>query len=201
MSAADHPTPSTPSVDVPLSVGLLSRNSLMGGAVVLLGALFFLIGLPWLATVLDANPFEAGQPYTVAESYQITPAPGWSINSESELFTTIGKSNAQLILTPAVDSEQTPQESIDLTITALENDATSSWVISEPQTFVTNNGDHGLKLIAHSETLASETWVITSGDQQITIIAQVPDAIWPNLTEELEEMVATVSPLQAGESP
>lgn len=187
-------------VTVPASVGILGRRSLLGGIVVLAGALFFIVGLPWLSQVFDENPFEAGQSYIVAESYAITPVPGWSLSGESDFFTTFEKSGATLVLTGAAPSEGIPpRDQLENSIIAFENDTTATWIIGEPTTFVTDYGTYGVSLTSHSETLATETWIISDGDLDVQIIAQVPDSIWPSITDELDIMVASVN-LTAGGS-
>lgn len=194
-SRMSNASPASENRSLPITVGLLSRRSLTGGVVVLAVALFFVLGVPAVNNAVEGeNPFEVGEPYVVAGSYQITPAQGWKLDSESELFTTIRKSGSSLILTGAVDVEgQTPEESIQLTVTAFENDQTDTWVIGEPQTFVTNAGDHGVKLVAHgSESGASESWVVSNGSRSITVIASSPESVWSSVSEDLDLMVSSI---------
>lgn len=178
----------------PISVGLLSKTSLTGGLVVLGVALFFIVALPWINQLVPGdNPFRVGEPYVVAGSYQITPEPGWEIASENELLTTITKSGASFVLLPPTEADgETLEGQINLTVQALENDASTTWVIGDPQTFVTGAGDHGLQVVAHSHDQASETWVIEHEEWQVTLVAQSPDSVWKSLSAELEAMASSV---------
>lgn len=179
---------------VPISVGLLSRRSLTGGIVVLAVALFFIVVVPWINDLVPGeNPFQPGEPYVVADQYQITPQPGWELATENELLTTISKSGANLVLLPAIEADgETLDDAIQVTILGFESDETATWAIGDPQTFVTNAGDHGLKVVAHSHDTASETWVIEHDGWHVNLLAQVPDSVWSSLSEELEAMAASV---------
>lgn len=183
----------TDSSSVPVSVRLLSRRSVVGGSVVLAVALFYILALPIIDNSVEGeNPFRPGEPFVVADSYSIVPQPGWDLESEAEIFTTLKKGESTLVLVAAVSQEQSPEEAIDLTVTAFENDETTTWVIGDPQTFVTNAGDHGVKLVAHSTNDASETWVIANGEMSTTLVATTPDNVWASVADELDAIASSV---------
>lgn len=194
---SDAPTVDQPAV--PISVGLLSRHSIVGGLVVGFIALFYILGVPLLNGVVEGdNPFKAGEPYVVRDSFQITPQPGWEIVTENELLTTIGSSGAQLVLIPAVAADQTLEEAIQPSIDGLEADTTNTWVISEPTTFVTDAGDHGIKVVGHSPTQATETWVISNGEMTVTLLATSPDSVWNAISPKMDAIAASVVILAQG---
>lgn len=182
----------SPSRPIPISVGLLSRRSLVGGILVLGVALLFIFGVPALDhLVRGPNDFRPGEPYVVGGSVQITPVEGWSLE-ESEFFTSFTKSGASFLITPAVPDEQTPEEQAELTRTAYENDTTATWVIGQPQTFVTDAGDHGVRLTAHSAQQASDSWFIASEGQSVTLIGTTPEGLWTSLGPEMDRMARSV---------
>ena len=192
-TTADRPT------SVPISVGLLSRHSIVGGIVVGAIALFYILGVPFLNGMVEGdNPFKPGQPYVVADSYQITPQPGWGIVEENDLFTTIGSSGVSLLLVPAVPADQSLEEAIQISVDGLEADTNNTWVVSEPTTFVTNAGDHGISVVGHSATQVNETWVISNGEVTVTILGTSPDSVWKSTSPEMDAMVTSVAILGEG---
>lgn len=178
---------------LPVSVGLLGRRSVVGAAVVLGVALLFILVLPLINhAVRGPNDFRPGEPYVVGGNVQITPAPGWQLDSTSELFTTLAKSGAVLVITGASPADATAVELLQPTIDGLNGDTTNTWVVGEPQTFVTDAGDHGASVTGHSTDTAQETWVIISGDMSATLVADSPDSVWATVSPELDAMAASV---------
>lgn len=178
---------------VPISVGLLSRRSLLGAIVVLGVSLFFIVVLPIInSAVKGENPFIPGQPYVVSGTVQITPQPGWELGVSSDLLTTITKSGASFVVVGAAPADQTPEESIQGAIEGLQADQNNTWVIGDPQTFVTDAGDHGVKLTAHTTNDAQESWAISSGEVSTTVLATSPDSVWGSVVDELEAMASSV---------
>lgn len=174
-------------------VALLSKRSLLGAAALSIGAIFYLVGLPLANNLVEGDhPFKAGQPYVVGDAYQVTPEPGWDLVQENEFITSISKSGATLILWPALPADEPVEDSINLTITALESDSKETWVVGTPQTFVTNAGDHGLRLVSHSETEVEEDWAITNGSLNIDLTATSPDSVWDSISADLDAMVASL---------
>lgn len=177
---------------VPISVGLLSRGSIVGAVVVLAVVLSYAVVLPLVDNAVEGdNPFKVGEPFVVAESYRITPQPGWALEDANELFTTISRAGATLILTGAIEAEPI-EEALQPTLDAFAADTTNTWLVGETQTFVTNAGDHGVKVVAHGTDSAQESWVITDGDQNITAVASSPEAVWKNVAGELDAMVSSI---------
>lgn len=178
---------------VPISVSLLSRRSVTGAIVVLAVALFYTLGVPALnGLVKGENPFEPGEPYVVAGSYRITPAEGWGLNISNDLFTAIEKSGAQLVLTIAVEAEQTPDEIIQSTIDALTNDPEQTWVVGSPRDFATDVGDQGLEVVANGSDSARLAWVVSNSGMSITAVGDVPGAVWGSVNDEMEAMVRSI---------
>lgn len=183
----------------PVAVGLLSRRSIVGGSIVLAVAAFYLLALPIIDnSVGGESPFRPGDPFVIADSYTIVPEPGWDLEAAGDLFTTLKKGESALILIGAAPQDQSPEEAIGVQITAFENDETTTWVIGEPQTFVTNAGDHGVKLVAHSPKQASETWIIANGELSTTLVATTPDSVWNSVAEGLDAMAGSVVFLDQG---
>ena len=143
---------------VPLSVGLLSRRSILGAVVVGAIAAFYIAVVPWVGHIASGEPsFTPGEPYVVAGSVQITPQAGWQLDPTSnELFTTLTKSGASLIITGAVAADRTAEEMAQTAADGLRADQNNTWVIAEPQTFVTDAGDHGVTVVAHTPKTANE---------------------------------------------
>ena len=179
---------------LPISVGLLSRRSLIGGTIVLAVALFYILGVPALNdAVKGENDFTVGEPYVVGGSVQITPFEGWELDpSSNELFSTFTRAGAALVITGAVPLAQTPEEWAENTRKGLEADTENTWVVGDPQTFVTNVGDHGVSITAHSPTTAQEAWFITTDTMSVTLIGTSPDSTWTTVSPEMDAMVASV---------
>lgn len=158
----------------------------------------FIFGVPALNNAVEGeNPFKAGEPYVVVDSYQITPEPGWELET-NDLFVTLKKSGGSYLLTPAVAADEPLEEAIQPSIDGLANDPSNTWAIGEPVTFVTNAGDHGIKVVSHSATQASETWIISNGESSITIAGFTPESAWTVLSPEMEAMAASIAFLNEG---
>jgi len=188
---SSHANPTAQSV--PLSVGLLGRRSLLGATVVLGIALMYILALPALNHAIKGEgDFAPGEPHVVGGNLQITPAPGWDLDDSSGLLTVLSKAGATFVPTPAVDNEQTAEELAQVGIDGLKADTSNTWVIGEPQTFVTDAGDHGVSVTAHTTDQTQMTWVILNGSRSATIISYSPDSAWPTLSPEMNEMAASV---------
>lgn len=181
----------SPDVDRPPH--LLDSRSLWGAVWVLVVALFFAAGLPILADVARQSGLDAGQPYRIGDA-TILPVEGWSLSENSnEFFTVLEKSGASMTLIAPVESEMDAAMAIGNTVTALENDATTSWVIEDPATFTTDAGDPGQSVIARSPTDVSSSWVVDfDGGVQMSMIGQSPDNVWTEVGPEMEAMARSV---------
>lgn len=185
----------------PISVSLLSRSSLLGGAVVLGVALTYIIGVPAINDIYDGdNAFQPSNQYVIGDGYHITPEPGWDLEDADEPFVTVTKSGARMVFTPAVTATKSPGEAIGFTIAALESDSNNAWQVGQPQAFVTDDGATGIVFEAHSSQGAEATWVITDGSQSITMAATSPDDVWGSLAPEMEAMAqsATFAAVEPG---
>jgi hypothetical protein len=110
---------------LPVSVALLGRRSLLGGAVVLGLALFYILGVPALnGLVPGENPFKVGEPYVLFDGYQITPQDGWELENANELFVTLTKAGAGLVFTGPVAADITPEAAVE---TASEGLKAPAW--------------------------------------------------------------------------
>lgn len=184
-----------------MSVGLLGMQSLIGAAVVLGVALFYIVAVPVInGLVKGQNPFEVGQPYIAFDSYQFTPQEGWDLVSSNDLFVTLGKEGSNVVFTELVSADQTPEEAILTAIDALAQDQANSWVIGGPTAFVTNDGDHGVSATSHSTTQATQIWVITDGTSNLTVFASSPESVWVSLNDEIVTMVQSIVFLSEEES-
>lgn len=183
-------------------VGLLSRHSLLGGAVVLGVALFYIVAVPVInGLVKGPNQFEVDQPFVAFDSYQFTPEEGWELESANDLFVTISKAGANVVFTPLVPADQTLDEAVRAVGDALSQDQNNTWVVGEPVGFVTDVGDHGATLTSHTTNQASQTWAITDGTSNVTVLATSPDVVWPSVSDEIDSMVKSIVFLPYGDSP
>jgi hypothetical protein len=175
-----------------VSGGLLGRRSLLGAAVVLGVALLYVIVVPALNDrVQGERPLEAGVPHVVFDSYQITPEEGWELQSSNDLFVTLSKAGASLILTEPVPAEQTPEEAIEIAIEEFSGYSTVSWVVGDLVVFVTDGGDDGVSVVAHSPTTATESFVVSDGDANVTMVGASPDSVWVTVDDEIETMATS----------
>ena len=188
-----HPT-------LPLSVGLLSRRSISGAIVVGVIAVLYIAVLPWIGHIASGEQsFDAGEPYVVAGSVQITPQADWKLDPTSnELFTTLTKSGAALIITGAVADDRSAEEMAQTASEGLRADPENTWVIADPQTFVTDAGDHGVTVVGHTPSTANESWFIVTETQSITILATSPDGVWASVSSEMDAMVRSVVLVDGG---
>lgn len=190
----------SPSERPPISVGLLSRHSLLGGAVVFGVAIFYIVAIPIINGLLKGeNPLEVGQPYTMFDSYQITPQEGWEVE-DGEVFVTITKAGSSLVFTGPVPADKTPEEAIETGKQGLEEDASDTWEVGEPTTFVTDAGDHGASVSGHTAETALESWVITDGTSNVTVLSSSPSGVWISVADEMEAMVKSIDFLSEGDS-
>ena len=183
----------------PISIGLLSRHSLLGGAVVLGVALFYLVGVPFInGLVKGENPFEVGQPYEVFDSYEITPQEGWQLEA-NDLFVTLTKAGASLVFTRPAPADQTPEEAIETARQTFQADTSGTWQVGEATAFVTDAGDQGVTISGHAAEKASQTWVTTDGTSNVTVLASSPSSVWASVTDEMEAMVKSIVFLSDGD--
>lgn len=180
-----------PDVERPLH--LLDSRSLWGGVWVLVIALFFAAGLPILADVVRQAGLDPDEPFRIGDA-TILPAEGWSLSENSnELFTILEKSGASLTVIAPAESETDAAAAIANTITALENDAATTWAIEDPTAVVTDTGATGQALVARSPTDVAATWVVDLDDAlQMTFVGQSPDNVWNEVGPEMEAMVRSV---------
>lgn len=163
-------------------------------------ALTFIIGLPALNhAARGENDFRPGEPYVINEALQIVPADGWQLET-SEFFTTFKKNGASLIPTPPVEKERTGEEWAQWITETLEGDTTNTWVIGSPQTFVTNVGDHGVSVTAHSPTEVSISYYIYTEDLSVSLAGTSPDSAWASVADDMDAMAASVQIIEDGQS-
>lgn len=155
-------------------------------------ALFYILAVPYLNTLVKGdNPFEAGQPYVMFDAYQITPQEGWEVEV-SELFVTLTKSGASMVFPGPLPPDETPEDAMQKAIDGLKADTTTTWVVGDPTTFATTAGDHGVEAVAHSDTQAWQSWIITNGESNIQVLSLSPDSIWGAIKDEMEAMMTSV---------
>ena len=179
---------------LPISVGLLSRRSLIGGTIVLVIALLYVLGVPALNGVLKGeNDFTVGEPFVVGGTVQITPYEGWALDpSSSELFATFTRAGASLVITGAVELTQSPEDWAENARKGIEADTENTWVIGDPQTFVTDAGDHGVSVTAHNPNTAIESWYLTTDTMSVALVGNSPDSTWTTVSPEMDAMVASI---------
>lgn len=186
---------------LPITVGLLGKRSIFGAVLVLSLALFYAVALPAInSSIHGEGDFAPGEPFIVSGTVQITPAAGWELNSSNELFTTLTKSGASLLLIGAVENDASLEEQADLAIAGFEADTQNTWIVGQPQTFTTNVGDHGISVTAHTGSDASDSFVIRHGALTTSLIATSPEGVWVSVTSDIEAMIASVVILEGGDA-
>ncbi len=117
-----------------MSVGLVTRRSIVGAIIVLSVALTYTLVLPMISgATKGAGAFTPGEPYVVADIMQIAPAVGWALDPTSgELFTTFTKSGAAVLIVPPAPATQPADEAARVAVGGFANDTTTTWVIGDP---------------------------------------------------------------------
>ena len=182
----------------PISVGLLSRRSIVGALVVLGVALVYIVVLPMADSAItsDGESLAVGEAHPVGCDIlltQITPQPGWELDPVfDELYSSFSKSGASLLVVAAFPSTQTAEELMQTSVDAIAADSNTTWTVGDPQTFVTDAGDHGIKVVSHSPREAQENWVFVVDGHATTLLATSPDGVWTSIVDELDAMVRSV---------
>lgn len=197
MPVPPDPVTPTDARPLPVSVGLLGRRSVTGALVVLGVALVYMVGAPVLSSVAGDSDFSPGQPFVVGGNVEITPAPGWALDpSSSELFSTLTKNGVGMVVVPASPATQAAEQMAQEAVDGWAADTENTWVVGDPQTFVTNVGDHGVSVTAHSTDEVQESWSIVTDTQQVTILATSPDSVWATTSPEMDAMIDSVQVLE-----
>ena len=71
---------------------------------------------------------------------------------------------------------ETSGEAIEPTLLFYEQATDIHWEVGSPQPFVTDAGDEGVSLIAHSAARAEVSYAISSGTVSVTMAGAVPDS-------------------------
>lgn len=97
-----------------------------------------------------------------------------------------------MVITGAAEPSQTPEEWAAATRAGFDADTANTWIVGDPQTFVTNAGDHGVSITAHNPNDAVESWYITTGTMSVVMSGTSPDSTWTTVSPEMDAMVASV---------
>lgn len=179
-----------------LAERLVPAPSWPGALLVLALSLGLILGLPALATTMHGGGYPADEPFEAAPGLQVTVAEGWEYDDSSGIFYTFTRAGATLVLVPAVGSDQSVEEALQVSTDALEQ---SSYLVTDPQTFTTDAGDSGMVVSGHSDTEASATWIIEHDGGQATFLLTGPDSTFSETYEAADALVQTAVVLEVTE--
>lgn len=178
------------------------RAQVIGSIAILAVAAFWGLLVPFLNGQIEgSNPFKAGRPYDT-DGALITPADGWALGSSvAGVFTLLEKSGVSLGITAPTESSGSPEEQLQALSGALSADASTTWLIGEPEPFATDGGAAAARSVSTADGQVDVAYVVDDGTLSMTFGVRTDPDTWAAIEAEVDQMVrsSVITGLPAGE--
>ncbi len=171
------------------------RRSVLGALALVLITAFFVLGLPWIEENTEASGvFDESGRYIVDDYTTMQLADGWSVESQSELFTTLTDGTYQMIVVLSSPADASPEEILSEIHDAYASDPANT--VTPIVTFVTDSGGDGAAyrfVLATDPTgNGSTSYAVVQNGRSFQPLATGPADLDDPYYEEVDTMVRSV---------